>query len=188
MENATRKLSRSTHYPITISALARQFGLSRSTLLYYDRIGLLCPSAHSDAGYRLYTEGDAQRLTRIHQLREAGLPLKQIQTILTRPDQFTQALEQQFRDNSAQISALQNQQRVLISLLGNPDLISGGKLLTKQSWSEMFVKLGLSEDDMLAWHRRFELNLPNAHQAFLESLGLSDEEIKRIRKRSGASL
>jgi len=36
-----------------ITELARKHGLSRSTLLYYDRIGLLTPSGRSEAGYRL---------------------------------------------------------------------------------------------------------------------------------------
>ena len=36
--------------PLTIGRLARQHGLSRSTLLYYDRIDLLHPSGRSSAG------------------------------------------------------------------------------------------------------------------------------------------
>jgi hypothetical protein len=40
---------------LTIGRLAERFGLSRSTLLYYDSIELLSPSARSDANYRLYS-------------------------------------------------------------------------------------------------------------------------------------
>ena len=43
---------------LTVGRLARRFGLARSTLLYYDRIGVLRPSARSAAGYRLYDAGD----------------------------------------------------------------------------------------------------------------------------------
>ena len=60
----------------TVGALGRRFGLSRSALLYYDQIGLLVPSARSSAGYRLYTEEDAQRLERICLFRNAGLALE----------------------------------------------------------------------------------------------------------------
>ena len=42
-----------------VSALAR---ISKRTLQYYDRIGLLCPSARSEAGYRLYSNADLERL------------------------------------------------------------------------------------------------------------------------------
>ena len=55
-----------------ISQLAEQFGLSRSTLLYYDRIGLLSPSARSEAGYRQYSAADRGRLESICSLRRAG--------------------------------------------------------------------------------------------------------------------
>jgi DNA-binding transcriptional MerR regulator len=50
----------------TIGRIARIFGLSRSTLLYYDSIGLLTPTGRSDAGYRLYSEDDRKRLERIN--------------------------------------------------------------------------------------------------------------------------
>ena len=40
---------------LTISALARRFGLARSTLLHYDRIGLLKPSYKDPfSRYRYY--------------------------------------------------------------------------------------------------------------------------------------
>jgi len=39
----------------TVGRLARRFGLSRSALLYYHRIGLLVPSMGGDGRYRRYT-------------------------------------------------------------------------------------------------------------------------------------
>ena len=48
----------------TVGHLARSFGLSRSTLLYYDSIGLCKPSGRSAANYRTYTEKDRERLGR----------------------------------------------------------------------------------------------------------------------------
>jgi DNA-binding transcriptional MerR regulator len=38
--------------PYTVSGLARLAGVSIRTLRYYDEIGLLKPSARTDAGYR----------------------------------------------------------------------------------------------------------------------------------------
>jgi DNA-binding transcriptional MerR regulator len=49
----------------TISALARRFHLSRSTLLYYDRIGLLRPGGRSLKAYRQYGETEVARLEQI---------------------------------------------------------------------------------------------------------------------------
>ncbi|HJW09434.1 MAG TPA: MerR family transcriptional regulator, partial [Holophagaceae bacterium] len=57
----------------SISALARAFGLSRSALLHYDRVGLLRPARRSAKGYRVYSEADARRLEDICTLRRAGL-------------------------------------------------------------------------------------------------------------------
>ncbi len=50
---------------MTIGELSRKFELSRSTLRYYDRIGLLPPSGSTAANYRIYTEKDVQRLEKI---------------------------------------------------------------------------------------------------------------------------
>jgi len=46
----------------SVSKLARAFGLSRSTLLCYDRLGLLPPSGRTGSGYRCYTDKDHRRL------------------------------------------------------------------------------------------------------------------------------
>ena len=66
----------------TIGALIKRFKLSRSTLLYYDKIGLLTPSARSDAGYRLYTDNDLKRMEQIALYKEAGLALEAIAQLL----------------------------------------------------------------------------------------------------------
>ena len=47
-----------------ISELGSRFKLSRSTLLYYDRIGLLCPGGRTASDYRQYTADDLARLER----------------------------------------------------------------------------------------------------------------------------
>ena len=64
--------------------MARAAGLTVRTLHHYDEIGLLVPSARSDAGYRLYSDGDVRRLYRILALREMGFPLEEIAATLVR--------------------------------------------------------------------------------------------------------
>lgn len=66
----------------TISALGRRFGLSRSTLLYYDRIGLLRPGGRSAKAYRHYGEAEVARLEQICLYRRAGVPLAEIRRLL----------------------------------------------------------------------------------------------------------
>ena len=67
----------------SICLMAKRFGLSRSTLLYYDSIGLLSPSERSDSNYRLYSGADVERMELIDVYRRAGLPLVDISRVLS---------------------------------------------------------------------------------------------------------
>jgi DNA-binding transcriptional MerR regulator len=70
----------------TVHEVARMAGVSVRTLHHYDDIGLLEPSGRSEAGYRLYDEGDLFRLQQILFYRELELPLAAIRDELSRPD------------------------------------------------------------------------------------------------------
>ena len=65
-----------------IGEVAKRTGLTVRTLHHYDEIGLLVPSERSDAGYRLYSDGDVRRLYRILALRGMGFPLDAIGEVL----------------------------------------------------------------------------------------------------------
>lgn len=67
---------------LKIGELARRTGLTVRTLHHYDAIGLLCPSARSDSGYRLYNRQDIARLHRIQALRRLDLALSDIASLL----------------------------------------------------------------------------------------------------------
>lgn len=69
-----------------VGELAKQTGVSVRTLHYYDEIGLLKPSSHTEAGYRLYTAGDIARLQQIKSLQQLGFSLEEIRECLDRPD------------------------------------------------------------------------------------------------------
>ena len=56
--------------------------------------------------------------------------------------------------------------------------------MTKTQWVELFRETGLDEATMRQWRRLFEQRHPTQHQAFLESLGIDDEEIALIRLHS----
>jgi len=66
----------------TVGDVATLAGVSVRTLHHYDAIGLLAPSARSEAGYRLYGDGDLERLQEILFFRELGLPLDDIAALL----------------------------------------------------------------------------------------------------------
>ena len=80
----------------TIKEVSKIAGISVRTLQYYDKIGLLKPTAHSDAGYRLYSDSELITLQHILLFRELEFPLKEIKEILN-SENFDKdiALEQQ---------------------------------------------------------------------------------------------
>jgi DNA-binding transcriptional MerR regulator len=67
---------------LKVGELAKRTGLTVRTLHYYDASGVLTPSERSDAGYRLYSRDDVARLHAIQALRQIGLPLHEIGTLL----------------------------------------------------------------------------------------------------------
>ena len=67
---------------LKVGDLARRTGLTVRTLHHYDEIGLLTPSGRSEAGYRLYSQADVQRLHGIQTMRQMGLALSDIGTLL----------------------------------------------------------------------------------------------------------
>lgn len=67
-----------------VGELARRTGLTVRTLHHYDRIGLLKPSQHTEAGYRLYTPADVARLQQVVSLRQLGFSLEEIRDCLHR--------------------------------------------------------------------------------------------------------
>lgn len=165
---------------LTVSALARKFGLSRSTLLHYHRIRLCQPSARSAGGYRVYGPDAVARLARVVELRKAGLPLRTIKRVLDAQTPLAKVLEEQIGVLNRQLAGLRSQQRVALSLL---ELSSSGRkrTLSRETWTDMFRAIGMSDAEMQRWHANFEKNMPDAHAEFLHSLGLGGEEIRRIR-------
>lgn len=71
---------------LQVGELARRTGLTVRALHHYDEIGLLKPSLHTEAGYRLYTAGDVARLQQVLSLRSLGFSLEEVRDCLTRPD------------------------------------------------------------------------------------------------------
>ena len=70
----------------TVTEVSRVTGISVRTLHHYDAIGLLRPTAVTEAGYRLYGEEALGRLQTILLFRQLQFPLKQIKEILDSPN------------------------------------------------------------------------------------------------------
>ena len=70
----------------TVHEVSRISGVSVRTLHHYDAIGLLKPTAVTEAGYRLYDDAVLARLQNILLYRELEFPLKEIKAILDHPE------------------------------------------------------------------------------------------------------
>jgi len=86
MRAATTTTTTAKRTALKVGELARKTGVSVRTLHYYDQIGLLEPSHHTEVGHRLYAAGEISRLQQIRSLQQLGLSLEEIRDLLERPD------------------------------------------------------------------------------------------------------
>jgi len=98
----------------TVGDLAKRSGLTVRAMHHYEKLGLLQPSGRTDAGYRLYDDGDVQMLHRILAYQQMGLALKEIAPLLG-PDTPPLA-ELLARQISAAETELKRQQNLLAML------------------------------------------------------------------------
>lgn len=170
----------------TVTLIARQFGLSRSTLLYYDRIGLLSPSYRTHAEARLYSAAEEARLERIMTFRQAGIPLESIKAILAAaiPAKVNQTLAGRLGEIQQQIDGLRLQQQFIVGLLKAAVMRGEGPLRTSDQWVELLRACAFTEDDMHGWHAAMEREDPKAHARFLRRIALSGPEVEHVRELS----
>jgi len=167
---------------LTVTQLAKKFNISRATLLYYEREGLLMPAFRSDNGYRWYGDKEFLQLESIVAYRSYGVSVASIYSLVTQPDSKSQAqiLNDQFNVLEQEITKLRKQQKAIVTLLQEPTLLEE-KMVSKKRWVEIMQAAGFDEKDMRNWHIKFESMEPEEHQKFLESLGIEETEIKSIR-------
>lgn len=83
---------------MTAGEAAKRAGVTVRTLQYYDKEGLLLPSAESEGGRRLYTDKDLVTLHQIISLKSLGFSLKDIKKRLfpmETPGEVAKILEEQ---------------------------------------------------------------------------------------------
>lgn len=136
-----------------ISELAARAGLSRSTLLYYEKLGLITSRRQAN-GYRTYSDADLQQLKLLRRLQAGGLTLKECQSCLeTRIDR--PLLQERLRILDSEIAAKQQSRALLAALLG--------------------------ETSMQDWHQTLEQQAPGAHLDWLIKQGFSEKQALRLR-------
>ncbi len=99
-----------------ISELARRTGCHLETIRYYERIALLPIPARSMAGYRDYTESDAERLGFIVRSRALGFHLDEIRSLLSLAGDSLQPCSEVDVIARAHLAQVEAKQRELASM------------------------------------------------------------------------
>lgn len=149
VENRCERIGR---WMYRISELAETVGLSRTTLLYYEKLGLLKGKRQAN-GYRVYSDADRQRLQLMQQLQAGGLSLQECQACLDGKldrDMLGQRLE----TLEHEIAEKTRSHELLAALLGRSSLKE--------------------------WHEAVERVAPDLHRAWLINQGFTSEEAARV--------
>jgi DNA-binding transcriptional MerR regulator len=137
-----------------VGDLAKLTGLTVRTLRFYDQIGLFSPSGHSDSGHRLYNQADIRRLQQILSLKDLGLSLEEIQTVLKghtyTPSDIVAIQIERIRKN------IKTQQKLLAERMNHQDPLSIDAFISlleamKMSHEKNIIKHRLN------WERHFDL-------------------------------
>jgi DNA-binding transcriptional MerR regulator len=167
---------------LTIARAARAVGLSRTTLMYYERLGLIRPLRREGSRYRTFRPDDLQVLFLIGRWRAIGLPLATIRRLLADRRGVAGALRDHLRALDRSVAALQDQRRLTLEMLGGGAPGQARSPVTKAAWTAMFRAIGMNDEQMRKWHAQFERRNSAGHGEFLRSLGIGRAEIGRIRK------
>lgn len=136
-----------------ISQLAEKAKLSRSTLLYYEKQGLLDDTRQAN-GYRRYSDKDVQRLHLLQQLQAGGLTLQECKICLAGKVERS-LLEQRLRQLDEDIAQKQQARTLLAALLG--------------------------EGSLRPWHQQTDKLAPDAHLDWLKLQGFNEKQALHLK-------
>ncbi|WP_032096383.1 MULTISPECIES: MerR family transcriptional regulator [unclassified Alteromonas] len=136
-----------------ISELGALVGLSRTTLLYYEKLNLICGKRLGN-GYRVYSDRDIQQVRLIQQLQSGGLTLAECKSCLeSKLDRSV--LKSRYDELTQEISRKQTSLALLSSLLG--------------------------ESSSRSWHQILADVAPDAHIDWLKIQGFDEKQALRIK-------
>jgi DNA-binding transcriptional MerR regulator/SAM-dependent methyltransferase len=150
----------------SISSVSTIIGVARSTLLYYERIGIISPERNPGNGYREYSQKDIDTLLLVRQLQVAGFTLKECAGIMAGtldPDLIRKRYQTLEQKTETMIMAKELVKSLLVRATGET------------------LSVGDHESRGRNWHAEFERKGAEAHTAWLERLGFSEKERLYIR-------
>ena len=160
---------------MTVGEVAKKIGVTVRTLQYYDKEGLLSPSAESEGGRRLYTDKDLVTLHQIISLKSLGFSLEDIKQRLISlgtPADVANALTEQADDIRKKAEVLQMQTvnfKKYADIIVNLQMKNGSYYLIKRF-----------DDDTLD-HIRSQFDKESGLD-FMEKFNLLSDEIVQLQK------
>ena len=176
---------------MTIGELAKKMRTTVRTLQYYDREGLLSPSAESEGGRRLYIDKDIFKLHQIQSMKYLGFSLDDIKTQLTgfdTPEQVAETLAQQAKAVRAKITSLSDVLSVLEKLRDEALLI---ETVDFKRYADIIVNLQMKNDfyglvkhmdDKTLDHFRSHFDIESA-AAIINTLNRVCDEVAEMQKK-----
>jgi DNA-binding transcriptional MerR regulator len=103
---------------ISISKFSKLTGISRSTLIYYDEIGLFTPAARGKNNYRYYSQQQIITVNLINVMRDLDVPVKVIRELVRNrtPQNISVLLKEQERDLKKKIRWLRDTRKFIHTL------------------------------------------------------------------------
>ncbi len=150
----------------SIAEMTQKTGVSRSTLLYYEKLGIITPQRQPQNDYRRYSDQELTRLIVLRQLKKAGFSLKDCQQVLD-SNIDSQLIEQHLLRLKHELQQLELTQQLLQALY---------KRQTGQQ-----IDHSNSTHKLQDWHVGFEQLSADAHVQWLRQMGFSEKEIFHIR-------
>lgn len=172
---------------MTVGEVARKMDITVRTLQYYDREGLLSPSAISEGGRRLYTDKDIVKLHQILSLKHLGFSLDDIKNrliSLDTPDEIAAVLEEQAVVLRKKIDNLSESLRELETLrtevlqMQSVDFKKYADIVVNLQMKNEYYWLIKHIDDQMLDHIRSHFD-KDSGKAFMDSfMQLQDEAIR----------
>ncbi|WP_181902215.1 MerR family transcriptional regulator [Thalassotalea euphylliae] len=153
-----------------ISELANLVGLSRTALLYYEKLGLIKGQRQAN-GYRLYSALDLEQVKFIQRLQLGGLSLKECKACLAHQID-KKMLKQRLAKLDEEILQKQQAREMLAAMAGlNAEIKS----------SDTDSSNCNAEFNEQSWHQKAIHDTPEAHFNWLLTQGFNEKEALRLK-------
>jgi len=149
---------------ISISQMAKLHGITRQTLIHYDRIGLFTPITVNEKGYRFYSKYQIPYLREICFLKNMGIELHDIINHFQNrsPAKEIQLLQKQKKVIMAEIAGLSKKNMYLKQRI---DIYEEAATCAKTHMHKPFIKKMLFRQAIVTEHKQ-PLNMNNFQTTF----------------------